>query len=479
MAVIVKCNPALVDSDNMVLVDEKPFQGCRPVKGERAFIWTSHTSGGDHLEMRGLVVEVTESDKRFRLKIVVSDQKPIKTLTYSDLRPFGNQGTEVEVPRKQDEDVHRTLARKLVTHAHNKIAELDPKEIAFLDGHFEARTGIPPTDRPGLLAAMSLFDTTLRDAPEWVNWQENKAHKYAIHHNMQLYPVKQIISMATGRPVADFSGGQGTGQANTYVTARGFTIEPLRPRNPPWARDELILALDLYLKHRAHPPAKGSPEIAELSATLGRLADKLGLAGDETYRNQNGVYMKLMNFRSLDPDYTTEGKVGLRSSGHGDRDVWDEFAADPARCAATAAAILAGLDAPDVDATSAADDAGDDAVEAEEGRRLTRLHRHRERNRDLVAKKKARVLAKEGLLRCECCGFDFQARYGERGEGFIECHHTRPVTDMTIGEKTKLSDLALLCANCHRMIHIRRPWLSLEDLQAIILRWPRKTGQAA
>ncbi|WP_352230624.1 MULTISPECIES: HNH endonuclease [Asaia] len=36
------------------------------------------------------------------------------------------------------------------------------------------------------------------------------------------------------------------------------------------------------------------------------------------------------------------------------------------------------------------------------------------------------------------------------------------------GTKTKLSDLALLCANCHRMIHARRPWLSLDELRQII-----------
>ena len=35
-----------------------------------------------------------------------------------------------------------------------------------------------------------------------------------------------------------------------------------RQRNPPWTRDELILALDLYLKDPVHPPGKTSREIA-------------------------------------------------------------------------------------------------------------------------------------------------------------------------------------------------------------------------
>ncbi|WP_370157507.1 HNH endonuclease [Bradyrhizobium ottawaense] len=65
--------------------------------------------------------------------------------------------------------------------------------------------------------------------------------------------------------------------------------------------------------------------------------------------------------------------------------------------------------------------------------------------------------------------FNFSAKYGERGHGFIECHHARPVSNLQPGEKTKLDDLILLCANCHRMVHSRRPWLSLEELRQIII----------
>ena len=39
---------------------------------------------------------------------------------------------------------------------------------------------------------------------------------------------------------------------------------PLR-RNPTWSRDELILALDLYVRFRGNPPGKGSGEIIGLS----------------------------------------------------------------------------------------------------------------------------------------------------------------------------------------------------------------------
>ena len=87
--------------------------------------------------------------------------------------------------------------------------------------------------------------------------------------------------------------------------------ETAAPRNPPWSRDELILALDLYLRFRNAPPGKDSLEVAGLSAFLGRMGRGLGLTDAETFRNANGVYMKMMNFRRFDPEYTAGGRVGL------------------------------------------------------------------------------------------------------------------------------------------------------------------------
>lgn len=70
--------------------------------------------------------------------------------------------------------------------------------------------------------------------------------------------------------------------------------------NPNWEKDELIVALNFYLKYRPNPPSKVSEEIAELSHTLNRLGDKLFPLEERanTFRNESGVYMKLMNFRS-------------------------------------------------------------------------------------------------------------------------------------------------------------------------------------
>ena len=88
-----------------------------------------------------------------------------------------------------------------------------------------------------------------------------------------------------------------------------------------------------------------------------------------------------------------------------------------------------------------------------EGTIVEKLHRFRERDRNLVAAAKAAFLKKHGELLCTICGFSFHRAYGEWGKDFIEAHHLKPISERTRAEETKLDDLAMVCANCHRMIH--------------------------
>lgn len=233
-------------------------------------------------------------------------------------------------------------------------------------------------------------------------------------------------------------------------------------RNPSWTRDELILALDFYLKYTPSIPSKQSAEIAELSGFLNSLANKISGAKSDTYRNKNGVYMKLMNFRRFDPN--SEGK-GLERGGKEEEVVWDLYANNADELRKAASAIRSHLKA---DSSQTSEIVDDDFEEANEGRILTRVHASRERNRKIVEKKKASFLKQHNTTFCEACGFDFEEHYGSRGAGFIECHHTKPVSELSPGEKTKLADLVLLCSNCHRMVHRSKPWLSLEELKKLI-----------
>jgi hypothetical protein len=105
-------------------------------------------------------------------------------------------------------------------------------------------------------------------------------------------------------------------------------------------------------------------------------------------------------------------------------------------------------------------------VSVAEGRELLRLHRTRERKRSLVARKKRQVLAQTGRLACEACEFDFAAVYGQLGVGFAECHHTQPLAQKSGERRTTLTDLAVVCANCHRMLH-RRPWRTMAQLREL------------
>jgi 5-methylcytosine-specific restriction protein A len=342
--------------------------------------------------------------------------------------------------------------------------------------------GLADITREGVDRAIAEFDQIGRQAfLDKYGFGEARTHFLAIGDRR--YDSKAIVGAAhaysrAGQgplPPSDFSGGEAT--VRPTLERLGFTVINVgNRRNPDWIRDELILALDVYLRHRPQIPGKTSAEILALSADLNRLSVLLGLSGDERFRNPNGVYMKLMNFRRLDPTYTASGATGLAAGGRGDEEVWREFADDRASLSAAAGLIRRAINGDEeATAETATTDDDDEIAEAMEGRLVTRVHRHRERDRKIVASKKRDVLKRLGRLECEACGFDFAKRYGKRGEGFAECHHTKPLRDLVEATKITLNDLAIVCANCHRMIHAAAPWLAMEELRAIIAREPSGT----
>lgn len=67
------------------------------------------------------------------------------------------------------------------------------------------------------------------------------------------------------------------------------------PRNPVWSRDELTLALDLYVKTDGNPTAKNDAAMEALSAVLNKIHRLNGVSGSDTLRNENGIYLKVMN----------------------------------------------------------------------------------------------------------------------------------------------------------------------------------------
>ncbi|SDH03668.1 HNH endonuclease [Desulfosporosinus hippei] len=107
--------------------------------------------------------------------------------------------------------------------------------------------------------------------------------------------------------------------------------------------------------------------------------------------------------------------------------------------------------------------------EYSEGKEYYRLHRMRERKSGVVKQAKKLFIKKHGRLFCEVCSADFPKIYGDRGNNFIEGHHRKLVSEMKEGDKTKIEDIAMLCSNCHRMIH-KKPIISVEDLAKVVRR---------
>ena len=231
-------------------------------------------------------------------------------------------------------------------------------------------------------------------------------------------------------------------------------------RNPPWTRDELILALDLYFRVNPVHTSEKHPEIQALSRLLNQLPIHDHRPIRDVFRNPNGVYMKLCNFLRFDPDYKG---TGLVRGGKAERIVWDEFSTNRARLRSTARAIQIGAPTISRDEVAAIAPSSDD--EFSEGRLLSAIHLRRERSSTLVQRKKSDTIRGLGKLACEACDFDFEKRYGSLGAGFAECHHTLPLSESAARRATKLTDLVIVCANCHRMLHRSRPMLSIEALR--------------
>jgi hypothetical protein len=106
-----------------------------------------------------------------------------------------------------------------------------------------------------------------------------------------------------------------------------------------------------------------------------------------------------------------------------------------------------------------------------EGAEKYMWHRTRERDPEIIRLKKASVLKHDPLLRCEVCSISMEERYGLRGAGFCEVHHRRPLflVDENDATSTQLGDLAILCPNCHRMIHrYKRETLTIQALKDMI-----------
>jgi 5-methylcytosine-specific restriction protein A len=234
-------------------------------------------------------------------------------------------------------------------------------------------------------------------------------------------------------------------------------------RNPDWEWDEIVLACDLVADNGWRQLPAENLKVVELSDLLQRMTLHPKDARLPNFRNANGVARKTADIATWHPDYT-----GARTNGNAlDRKVLAQFIEQRDVMHNLAESIREAVSAEQT--VDLPREIGYEDESEMEGRYLLRLHAYRERNPALRRRKISAVKAETGYLRCEVCGFDFERTYGERGRGYIECHHIKPLHEG--GEaRRRIGDLALLCSNCHRMIHTKPPWPTPEELKEVIRR---------
>ena len=114
------------------------------------------------------------------------------------------------------------------------------------------------------------------------------------------------------------------------------------------------------------------------------------------------------------------------------------------------------------------------AVEAEnivgkEGRLLTRLHVYKERDRRFVQRvRKYYKYQSGGQLVCEACGGVPIEVYGPAGESCMEAHHKVPIEQLQPDSVTVVSDMAMICASCHRVVHSQKPCLTVDEVNKLV-----------
>lgn len=229
--------------------------------------------------------------------------------------------------------------------------------------------------------------------------------------------------------------------------------------NPKWTREEVILALELYFECGERIPSATDPRVRSLSDLLRAFPHHSEAARKESFRNPDGVAFKLQNLRQV-----ATGK-GLGNVSQTDRAVWDELGAAHYRVKELAALIKAGINT-----LNEVRESEPDYEVFAEGRVVTETHLRRERDPKLRSRLIERRKKKGGLI-CDLCERVPGEVPANLAESIYEAHHVIP---LAVGDErsTKLSDMALLCACCHRLVHkviaSNGRWLSLTEARKII-----------
>lgn len=211
--------------------------------------------------------------------------------------------------------------------------------------------------------------------------------------------------------------------------------------NPSWTRDETILALELYFDCEGKIPSGRDQRVVGLSELLRQLPYHSEASKRESFRNGDGVAFKLQNLRQVATGH------GLGNVSQMDRKIWSEFGSRPEAVKQMAEVIRGNIAAVQVMPPQEAEE----DEEFFEGRVATIVHNRRERNSRLRSQLIDLRRKGDGLA-CEVCGATGPTGSEALAEAIFEAHHIIPLSAAP-ERKTRLADMALLCANCHKLIH--------------------------
>ncbi|MFQ6537857.1 MULTISPECIES: HNH endonuclease [Aphanothece] len=70
---------------------------------------------------------------------------------------------------------------------------------------------------------------------------------------------------------------------------------------------------------------------------------------------------------------------------------------------------------------------------------------------------------------CCVCGMSFGDRYGSIAASFIQVHHVRQLSEIKVEYKVDpIKDLRPICPNCHAVVHLKKPALSIEQARNLL-----------
>ncbi|PDT14320.1 HNH endonuclease [Rhizobium sp. J15] len=228
------------------------------------------------------------------------------------------------------------------------------------------------------------------------------------------------------------------------------------PVNPKWTREETLLALDLLYQYNIRLGREHKEVIA-----LSELLQKAPIHPPETRRNNfrepHGVAKKIDNLL-----LAVESNHGYGVSNADKAAVSDYPRSRKEELAALANSLRASFILRD-----GAEELPDDEVFVE-GKWLT--VRHRKRDQRLRQRLLTKLRGKE--LQCEMCSVSPPPIDRELQESRYEAHHRIPLAEAEHESETRVADMALLCACCHRTLHKMisrfRRWVSVAEGRSLL-----------